>query len=308
MTENPRKHDVLCGRGGATNSHTGNVEYRSLVQGHQDGYLHAAKSEKKEIARSIVATIRSRGGRFLRKCTDGRVGWLEIGDKKAREKTSQALREGLDAKTLLAKGIVKADLLAEIATTSEGPPPTKRRRRSSDADVASSEAWGGGVEARNQHQLLQMELEADACSPGAADADDDTLAAAPAAANKATASPELVAEAAPAYYDYGSIFSLNGLNGASDYYALGYPVSHPVGAYHPGESGAFEYVASAPIGAGMPGVGAYCNDTTASDLGSGSGSGSGLDYGTDETDLYASGAREFDVPPPPIAGWWQCSS
>ena len=145
MTENPRKHDVLCGRGGATNSHTGNVEYRSLVQGHQDGYLHAAKSEKKEIARSIVATIRSRGGRFLRKCTDGRVGWLEIGDKKAREKTSQALREGLDAKTLLAKGIVKADLLAEIATTSEGPPPTKRRRRSSDADVASSEAWGGGV-------------------------------------------------------------------------------------------------------------------------------------------------------------------
>ena len=245
------------------------------MQGHQDGYLHAAKSEKKEIARSIVATIRSRGGRFLRKCTDGRVGWLEIGDKKAREKTSQALREGLDAKTLLAKGIVKADLLVEIATASEGPPPTKRRRRSSDADVASSEAWGGGVEARNQHQLLQMEQEANACSPGLADADDDTLAAAPAAANKATctASPELVAEAAPAYYDYGSIFSLNGLNGASDYYALGYPVSHPVGAYHPGESGAFEYVASAPIGAGMPGVvGAYCNDTTASGSGSGSGS------------------------------------
>ena len=133
------------------------------------------------------------------------------------------------------------------------------------------------------------------------------MAAAAAAANKAacTASPELVAEAAPAYYDYGSIFGLNDLNGASDFYALGYPVSHPVGAYHPAESGAFESVASAPIGAGMPGVGAYYNDTTASDSGSGSGSGSdsGLDYGTDETDLYVSGAREYGVPPPPIAGW-----
>ena len=131
------------------------------------------------------------------------------------------------------------------------------------------------------------------------------MAAAAAAANKAacTASPELVAEAAPAYYDYGSIFGLNDLNGASDFYALGYPVSHPVGAYHPDEAGAFESVASAPIGAGMSGVGAYYNDTTAS----GSGSGSGLDYGTDETDLYVSGAREFDIPPPPLAGWRQSS-
>ena len=257
------------------------------MQGHQDGYLHAVKSEKKEIARSIVATIRSRGGRFLRKCTDGRVGWLEIGDKKAREKTSQALREGLDAKTLLSKGIVKADLLAEIASASEEPPPTKRRRRCSDADVASSEARG---EARNDQQLLHLEQEADACSPGKGSLGPGAAAA----ANKATASPELVEEAAPAYYDYGSIFSLNGFDGASDYDALGYPVSHhAVGAYHPGEPGAFE-------------VGAYYNDTTAS--GSGSGSGSGLDYGTDETDLYVSGAREFNVPPPPIAGWRQCSS
>jgi len=276
------------------------VSYRSLVHDHQDDYLHAPKTEKKEIARSIVATIRSRGGNFLRKCTDGRVGWTAIGDKKAREKTSQALREGLDAKTLLAKGIVKEDLLAEIAAASEGPPP-KRRRRSSDADVATSEARGGapaatvaagGVEARKQQQKQE------AADTAVIDTSADTVAAAAAAANKATASPELVAEAAPAYY--GDMFSLNG-----SYYA---PVSYPMGAHHPGASfyasaasagavvgggaGAFGAGASTPIGAsGVAGTGAY-NDTT---------TGLGLDYGTDETDLYASGAREFDVPPPPTA-------
>ena len=98
-----------CARqGGATNNHEGNVSYRTLVHEHQDEYLHAAKSEKKEVARSIVSIIRSRGGGFLKKCEDGRVGWVDIGSKKAREKVSQALREGLDAKTLLAtKGINK---------------------------------------------------------------------------------------------------------------------------------------------------------------------------------------------------------
>ena len=111
--QQPGSDDVLCGRGGATNNHEGNVRYRQLVQSHQDEYLLAVKSEKKAVAASIVATIHSRGGRFLKKCTDGRPGWTDIGQKKSREKTSQALREGLDKKTLLAKGIVKEDVVAQ---------------------------------------------------------------------------------------------------------------------------------------------------------------------------------------------------
>lgn len=109
----PCDNSVLCGRGGATNNHEGNVRYRTLVQSHQDEYLLAVKSEKKAVAASIVATIHSRGGRFLKKCTDGRPGWTDIGQKKSREKTSQALREGLDKKTLLAKGIVKENVMAQ---------------------------------------------------------------------------------------------------------------------------------------------------------------------------------------------------
>jgi hypothetical protein len=46
-----------------------------------------------KISRSIVAAIREQKGRFLER--DGNKGtWFDIGDKKAIEKTSQALREG----------------------------------------------------------------------------------------------------------------------------------------------------------------------------------------------------------------------
>jgi hypothetical protein len=47
--------------------------------------------EKLKISRSIVGEIRNHGGRFLERHRDE---WREIGEKKAVEKTSQALREG----------------------------------------------------------------------------------------------------------------------------------------------------------------------------------------------------------------------
>jgi hypothetical protein len=51
------------------------------------------KTEKLKISRSIVAAIREQKGRFLER--DAKKGtWYDIGDKKAIEKTSQALREG----------------------------------------------------------------------------------------------------------------------------------------------------------------------------------------------------------------------
>jgi len=90
-------YDVLCGRGGGTNSQIGNRRFRKLVQEFQPTYLLARRKEKPLLARTIVLIIRKRGGRFLKK--DDETGELyEVGDSKAEAKTSQALREGLDVR------------------------------------------------------------------------------------------------------------------------------------------------------------------------------------------------------------------
>mmetsp|Transcript_7125 Transcript_7125/g.14787 ORF Transcript_7125/g.14787 Transcript_7125/m.14787 type:complete len:1189 (-) Transcript_7125:3343-6909(-) len=113
MTEN----DVLCGRGGGTNSQMGNRRFRALVRDFQPTYLMARRREKPLMARSIVLIVRKRGGRFLRR--DEEKGQLfEVGDEKAEAKTSQALREGLD---------VRATKTA--ANTLLGTDGSKRRKR-----------------------------------------------------------------------------------------------------------------------------------------------------------------------------------
>lgn len=90
-------NDVLLGRGGLTNCHDGNRRFRTIVVDHQPEYLGARKKEKAVIARRIVAIIHSNGGRFLKRADDCDA-WVEVPDKRAREKTSQALREGLDVR------------------------------------------------------------------------------------------------------------------------------------------------------------------------------------------------------------------
>ena len=90
------QNDVLCGRGGLTNHHPGNVFFRRLVRLKQELYLLASKREKAGVAKEIVGIIRllDPPGRFLKKDPKNPAVWIEIGDRKAREKTSQALREG----------------------------------------------------------------------------------------------------------------------------------------------------------------------------------------------------------------------
>lgn len=84
--------DVLSGRGGGTNVHPGNRQFRDLINLHRRSYLKARKNDKPAISRAIVRAIRENNGRFLKK--DDKSGlWFEIGDDAAREKTSQALRQ-----------------------------------------------------------------------------------------------------------------------------------------------------------------------------------------------------------------------
>jgi len=111
-------HDVLLGRGGATNSHEGNRKFRTLVAEHQQEYLKARKREKVGIARRIVAIVHNNGGRFLKR-TDNAQNWIEVTEKRAQEKTSQALREGLDVRnnTIRPSKMIKEVRPAAAATS-----------------------------------------------------------------------------------------------------------------------------------------------------------------------------------------------
>jgi len=117
------ENDVLCGRGGGTNNYVGNKRFRTLVSVNQKDYLLARKKDKSAIAKHIVQIVQRRGGRFLRKDTMQST-WVEVGDQKAAEKTSQALREGLDVRHKEFRGKAKR----RDSDSSSDMPPTKRRR------------------------------------------------------------------------------------------------------------------------------------------------------------------------------------
>jgi len=87
------ENDVLCGRGGETNHHSGNIQYRNFVKVCQPAYISAKRRDKPRIAEKIVQSVRKLGGRFLKKDPESNT-WRDVGNTKAREKTSQALREG----------------------------------------------------------------------------------------------------------------------------------------------------------------------------------------------------------------------
>jgi hypothetical protein len=100
-----------------TNNHDGNVNFRNLVNQHKMRYLASSKIDKPKVAREVVRIWKclSPPGRFLQKkegtttaaaadgsgtpTSDGGSGesseavWVEVSDKKAREKASQCLRE-----------------------------------------------------------------------------------------------------------------------------------------------------------------------------------------------------------------------
>eukprot|EP00339_Tiarina_fusa_P005057 CAMPEP_0117015240 /NCGR_PEP_ID=MMETSP0472-20121206/12212_1 /TAXON_ID=693140 ORGANISM="Tiarina fusus, Strain LIS" /NCGR_SAMPLE_ID=MMETSP0472 /ASSEMBLY_ACC=CAM_ASM_000603 /LENGTH=488 /DNA_ID=CAMNT_0004718995 /DNA_START=26 /DNA_END=1492 /DNA_ORIENTATION=+ len=91
----PHDHDVLSGRGNFVNYHAGNEHFRALVRKHKLDYVKCPKPQKGKFSRIIVDEIKSRNppGRFLKQ--DGATKlWYDIGEKKALDKTRQALREG----------------------------------------------------------------------------------------------------------------------------------------------------------------------------------------------------------------------
>ena len=66
-----------------------------LVAANKQLYITLPKRQKMLLSRSIVNAVRSQNppGRFLQKESKTNL-WFDVGDQRAQEKTSQALREG----------------------------------------------------------------------------------------------------------------------------------------------------------------------------------------------------------------------
>ena len=91
----PHEHDVLSGRGNFVNYHAGNEHFRALVRKHKVDYVKCPKRQKGKFSKMIVDEIKNRNppGRFLKQDASTKL-WYDIGEKKALDKTRQALREG----------------------------------------------------------------------------------------------------------------------------------------------------------------------------------------------------------------------
>lgn len=87
ITEN----DILCGRGGLSNKHPGNILFRRLVRVNKPIYRRTISSDYKQLlVTSIITAIQRHKRRFVRKQGGA---WVEISHREACLKTSQALRE-----------------------------------------------------------------------------------------------------------------------------------------------------------------------------------------------------------------------
>jgi hypothetical protein len=88
-------NDVLSGRGNFVNYHSGNENFRALVRKHKVAYVACPKPQKGKFSKLIVDEIRRMNppGRFLKQDPVSKL-WYDIGEKKALDKTRQALREG----------------------------------------------------------------------------------------------------------------------------------------------------------------------------------------------------------------------
>ena len=80
----------IASLGGATN-HPGNRHFREIVCAHQAQCVVSEKGDEKIIVAKVVEVVRESGGRFLQKANN--TQWVDVGDKKAFDKTRKALKK-----------------------------------------------------------------------------------------------------------------------------------------------------------------------------------------------------------------------
>lgn len=123
-------NDVLYGRGGLATHHEGNKKFRLIVEGKKKEYSQIQFLQKSEFAMGLVKEWRSQvpAGRFLKFDAKKKV-WNDVGDKEARKKTSQSLREN---KTKHSEGTTGK------AGTVSGSPKNKNKPRGQKKKVSSA--------------------------------------------------------------------------------------------------------------------------------------------------------------------------
>ncbi|GAX20593.1 hypothetical protein FisN_3Hh556 [Fistulifera solaris] len=92
----PSENDILLGRGGKNNQHSGNEKLRAFARVQARKYNTSSKKGKSILSRILVKQMRELDppARFLKK--DQATGkWEEAGEDTAREKASQVLRDAV---------------------------------------------------------------------------------------------------------------------------------------------------------------------------------------------------------------------
>ena len=88
----PGNNDCLFGRDTWINNYPGNKRYQQIIEENRLIYQVISKNEKKTLRLKIVNDWRAQGGRFLKLNSQTKM-WEDIGDDKAQQYISLALRE-----------------------------------------------------------------------------------------------------------------------------------------------------------------------------------------------------------------------
>lgn len=91
----PGPYDVICSRGKVAYNHSGNRHFRTILETYLEDYKKCVlKLDKSVAVIAIVDDIRklSPNGGFIKFCKDKKC-YVEVGDKRAKEKVGHALRE-----------------------------------------------------------------------------------------------------------------------------------------------------------------------------------------------------------------------
>jgi hypothetical protein len=88
-----RDTDILMGRGGNATYHPGNKRYLVAMKRRLVQYHNSERSEKIKVSQQVVDEVHAWGGCFLKR-VKGSSEYVEVSNKIARTRVSQALRDG----------------------------------------------------------------------------------------------------------------------------------------------------------------------------------------------------------------------